>query len=254
MRTNYTKGIWSALMLVLLTQFASAQKINIQWVEITGDKIIVHYDLDDTNPNHEYAVNLLSSKDNFGAPLTRVTGDVGNEIKPGLNKKIVWDITKELGNYKGDIELEIKGKFYLPFLKLSNFDTSKKYKRGKNFPLVWTSGNMSGQIDIELYNGQDRIHRESNVANSGKYDFIIPGDAKPGGNYRLKFTNTKNRDEVIYSGNFRIAAKIPMALKIGGVAVVGGLAAVIGGGGGGGGGGGSDTPTGLPSHPGLPGN
>jgi hypothetical protein len=246
MKTSLHKFLLLGLFMCLFATVATAQKIIIQWVEIAGDKIIVHYDLDDTNAQHEYSINLLSSKDNFASALTKVTGDVGNEIKPGTNKKIIWDITKELGNYKGDIELEIKAKFYLPFLKLTDFDTNKKYKRGKNYPLVWTSGNMSGQIDIELYNGQNRVHRESNVGNSGKYDFIIPGSVKPGKDYRLKFTNTKNRDDVIYSGTFQIAAKIPMALKIGGLAVVGGAAALLGGGGGGGGGGGV---SGLPAPP-----
>jgi hypothetical protein len=242
------------IALMTITFNLAAQKVNIQWVQIIGDKIIVHYDLEDTNPNHEYTISLLSSKDNFAAPLTKVTGDVGNEVRPGTNKKITWDITKELGFYKGDLELEIKGKFYLPFLKLTNFDSSKKYKKGKNYPLVWSSGNMSGQIDIELYNGQDRVHRESNVANSGKYDFLIPNTIKPGSDYRFKFTNTKNRDEVIYSDSFKVGAKIPLAMKIGGIAVIGGAAALLGGGGGGSGGGGGGTPTGgnLPGHPDTP--
>jgi hypothetical protein len=192
-------------------------------------------------------ISLLSSKDNFASPLTKVTGDVGNEVKPGIDKKIIWDITKELGNYKGEIELEMKGKFYLPFLKLTDFNTDKKYKRGKSYPLVWTSGNLSGQIDIELYNGEDRVSREANVANTGKYDWFVPGHVKPGNDYRLKFTNAKNRDEVIYSENFRIAPKIPLALKIGGVAAIGGAVALLGGGGGEGGG--SGTVKGLPSPP-----
>src|SRR5262245_5921599 len=102
MRKTINIFSWIVVMLgITFSTQVQAKKINIQWVEIAGDKIIVHYDLEDTNPNHEYAINLLSSKDNFVAPLTRVTGDVGNEIKPGVNKKITWDITKELGNYKG---------------------------------------------------------------------------------------------------------------------------------------------------------
>ncbi|MCX7638767.1 MAG: hypothetical protein N2044_13065, partial [Cyclobacteriaceae bacterium] len=73
-----------------------AQTIAISWVEIAGTKIIVHYDLESANPNHEFTINLFSSKDNFSAPLTKVTGDVGNEIKPGKDKKIVWDVVSEL--------------------------------------------------------------------------------------------------------------------------------------------------------------
>ena len=221
----------------MVTLFVSlpsiAQKISISWVEIAGNKLIIHYNLDDTNPNHEYAVSVFSSKDNFSAPLTKVTGDVGNEVIPGSNKSITWSITDELGNYRGDIELEIRSKVFLPFLKLTNFEGEKKYKRGKNYPIVWTSGNLNGQVDLELYSKEDRVLRESNIPNTGKYDWFIPGNVKPGKEYRIKFTNTRNREEVVYSKVFRIVPKIPTALKFGALAVIGGGIAALGGGGGG---------------------
>ena len=123
-RYNILKGVL-ILLFSLIAQLAFSQKINIKWVEIASDKIIVHYDLEDTNPNHEYIISLFSSKDNFSAPLTKVTGDAGNEIKPGNDKSITWDIKRELGNYKGDLELGLRGKFYVPFLKLTDFDAGK---------------------------------------------------------------------------------------------------------------------------------
>ena len=35
----------------------SAQTITIKKVELAGEKIIVHYDLDDSNPNNEYKLD-----------------------------------------------------------------------------------------------------------------------------------------------------------------------------------------------------
>ncbi|MDW8332386.1 MAG: hypothetical protein RMK43_12090, partial [Cyclobacteriaceae bacterium] len=225
-----------------------AQTIAISWVEIAGTKIIVHYDLESANPNHEFTINLFSSKDNFSAPLTKVTGDVGNEIKPGKDKKIVWDVVSELGNYRGDLELEVRGKLYTPFMKLSGFDTSIKYKRGKSYPLVWTSGNMGGQIDIEIYDGQTRVHSDRGVPNTGKFEWVIPGNVKPGNNYRLKFTDTRNREEVIFTQPFRIVPKTPTPVKLlGGLALVGGAAFVLSAKGGG-----SSGPSGPGSLPGPP--
>ena len=217
------------LTLLLIWRFqASAQTIAISWVEIAGSKIIVHYDLESANPNHEFTINLFSSKDNFSSPLTKVTGDVGNEIKPGKDRKIVWDVIAELGNYRGDLELEVRGKLYTPFMKLSGFDTSKKYKRGKTYPLVWTSGNMGGQIDVELYDGQTRVHSERGVPNTGKLEWVIPGNVKPGSDYRLKFTDTRNREDVIFTKPFSIVPKTPTPIKlVAGLAVAGGLAAVL---------------------------
>lgn len=231
---------------------AKAQTVTISWVEIAGTRIIVHYDLESSNPNHEFSISLFSSKDNFSAPLTKVTGDVGNEIKAGKDKKIIWDVIAELGSFKGDLELEVRGKIFVPFLRLTGFDASKNYKRGKSYPLVWTSGNMGGQVDIELYDGQTRVTSDRGVANSGKFEWVIPASVKPGSNYRLKFTNTKEREEVIYTKEFRIVPKMPMAVKaLIGLAVVGGgaAAALVGGGGGG-----NDQtpPSDLPGPPNVP--
>jgi len=46
-----------------------AQTAIIRKIELAGEKIIVHYDLDDNNPNNEYQINLFASKDKFSAPL-----------------------------------------------------------------------------------------------------------------------------------------------------------------------------------------
>lgn len=219
----------SFIVLVFIYGFSvSAQTIAISWVEIAGSKIIVHYDLESANPNHEFTINLFSSKDNFSSPLTKVTGDVGNEIKPGKDKKIVWDVIAELGNYRGDLELEVRGKLYTPFMKLSGFDASKKYKRGKTYPLVWTSGNMGGQIDVELYDGQTRVHSERGVPNTGKLEWVIPANVKPGSDYRLKFTDTRNREEVIFTKPFSIVPRTPTPVKLVAVLVTaGGIAAAL---------------------------
>lgn len=64
-----------------------AQTVAIKKVELAGEQVIVHYELEDSNPNNEYQINLYSSKDNYFAPLTKVSGDVGSEVKPGATKK-----------------------------------------------------------------------------------------------------------------------------------------------------------------------
>lgn len=212
----------AALPLCLAVTPCLAQTVDIKWTEIVHDKIIIHYDIEDGNPNHEYQVSLFSSKDNFAAPLTKVSGDIGPDVKPGKDKIIMWAIIQELGSYKGKIELELTAKVFVPFIKLTSFDASKKYKRGKSYPMVWVSGNLSGQIDIDLYRGNNRISSERNVPNTGKFDWFVSPGAKPGKNYTLRFTNSKNRSEVIYSDAFSIRPKFPLILK---VAVLTGLGA-----------------------------
>jgi hypothetical protein len=206
----------------------SAQKIIMEKILLVEGAMEVYYTLDDTNDSQEYQVDLYSSKDNFAVPLTKVSGDVGTEIKPGEFHMIRWNAFEEIGGYEGELFLEIRARVYIPFVRITGFNEGAKFKRGRTYPLLWTSGNKGGQIDIELYKDQSRVSGDRNVPNSGKYEYAIPGSVKPGKNYQLKFTNTRNRDESTYTGYFRIIPRIPVVAKIGVLAVVAtGLALLI---------------------------
>jgi len=206
----------------------AAQVVTIQKVELAGEKIIVHYDLEDSNPNNEYKLDLYSSVDNFGTPLAKVKGDIGPEIKPGTGRKVEWSIREELGGYKGKISLEIRGKVYIPFVKLQNFDTERSYKRGKSYSMSWKPGN-SNSINIELYKGGQRISGEMNQPNNGGHTFFIPPQAKKGSDYRVKITDTKNSEDVLYTSEFKVKPKIPVLLKVIPVAaVIGGIVFIAG--------------------------
>jgi hypothetical protein len=209
----------SFLMLTIVS--TKGQTVEIDWVQISGKEVVVHYNLEDENPIHAYTINLFSSGDNFASPLLKLSGDYGNEVKAGKDRQIRWQIIEELGQYAGPIELEIRAKMYVPFMKMTEFGSKKKYRRGKNYPLVWRSGNPGGHMDIELYLSNTRVHSDRNVANTGKFDWQIPTTAKPSGEYRLKFTNTKNREEVHYTQPFRVVSKIPRVAKfVAGAAIV----------------------------------
>jgi hypothetical protein len=230
---------------------ASAQTISIKKIELAGEKVIVHYDLDDGNPNNEYKLDLYGSRDNFTAPLTKVKGDVGPEIKPGTNRKIEWSIREEYGAYKGKVALEIKGKVYVPFVKLQNFNTSKAYKRGTSHNLGWKPGN-NNPINIELFKGGQRISGEMNQPNNGSHTLYIPSKAKPGKDYRLKISDVRNPEDVLYSDNFTVKPKLPVIVKVLPVLVVAGIAAAIGSGGGGDSGGNTGSMSDLPEAPTTP--
>ncbi len=211
----------TCVMLVPLV--ATAQKVQIKKVELAKEKIIVHYDLDDSNPNNEYQLNLYASKDNFTVPMTKVKGDVGNEIKPGTGKKIEWNINEEFSEFNGDLALEVRGRVFVMFAKLQGFDTDKSYKRGKTYPLNWKPGNTN-PIHIELFKGSERIVGELNHPNNGSYLLTMPSHAKPGDDYRIRITDSKRPDESIYTGFFAIKPRVPLLLKtVGGAAVVGGI-------------------------------
>jgi hypothetical protein len=215
---------------VMVTSIRSfAQNLDIDFIEYTGRNVVVHYTLDDgANSNRQFLVQLYSSQDNFTAPLTRVSGDFGSEVSAGVDKKIVWDITKELGAFKGIISLELRGRVYVPFVKIKDINEDQVFKRGKNYPVNWTSGNLSGQVNIELFNADnERIWGENNVSNVGKFDWYIESNIKKGHDYKLKFTNAKDRNDVVYSKPFTIKPKIPLIVKAGGVIGVAALVSVL---------------------------
>lgn len=234
------------LLLVFSFWLTQAQIVTIKKVELAGEKVIVHYDLEDSNPNNEYKLDLFASRDNFVAPLTKVKGDIGPEVKPGTDHKVEWSISEEYGPYKGKIALEIRGKVYTPFVKLQNFNTSKAYKRGSSHNLGWKPGN-NNPINIELFKGGQRISGEMNQPNNGSHTLYIPSNSKPGKDYRLKITDSRNSDDVLYSDNFTVKPKVPLLLKVLPVLVIGGVVAATMGGGGGG-----EPPSGDPEIPAPP--
>lgn len=218
------------LLALFLAIGTTAQKVVIKKVELAGEKIIINYDLEDSNPQNEYKLDLFASKDNFATALTKVSGDVGLEVKPGLNKKIEWAVREEYGGYKGRITLEIRGKVYIPFVKLLNFNPKASYKKGKSYNLSLKAGNTN-PIHVELYKGSQRISGEMNHPNSGSYTLTIPSSAKPGKDYRIKITDSKSSEDLIYSPFFQVKPKVPMLAKIAVPAlVVGGAVVVLGGG------------------------
>ena len=84
-----------ALAILVLPTYCFSQKLENLKAEVTGEKIIVTYDITGSQPDDSYNISLYSSQDKYAAPLTRVTGDVGKKIKEGKNKKIEWDAPSE---------------------------------------------------------------------------------------------------------------------------------------------------------------
>jgi hypothetical protein len=212
---------------VMVASTAFAQTVAIKKIELAGELIVVHYELEDSNPNNEYLINIYSSKDNYFAALAKVSGDVGMEVKPGADRKITWKIREEYGGYKGKLALEIRGKVYIPFVKLTGFDAKKTYKKGNSYNLTWKAG-ASNPVNIELYKGGERVSSELNQPNNGSHSFFFPKHLKNGKDYRLKVTDTRNTDEVVYTDYFKVVPRIPMIAKIGaGAVLVGAIVFVL---------------------------
>jgi len=223
---------------------ADAQRASIKKVELAGEKIIVYYDLEDSNPANEYQINLYASQNNFATALTSVRGDVGNEIKAGSNKKIEWNIREELGPYKGKLSLEIRGKMFIPVAKINSISEGEKFKRGKSHVLTWKPGN-NNPVNIELLKDGQPISSQLNQPNNGTYPLFIPPQAEVGKGYSLRITDTKDNENAISSYPFTVTRKVPLLLKVVPILAIGGVVAVLAGGGG-------STPEGVGAEIQLP--
>ena len=96
------------LLVVLQTNFITAQKVsNINYRQEQSN-IIVSYDLETKTPCE---VNLYVST-NGGAtwqgPLTKVSGDVGDKIASG-SRNITWKVLEEFEELRGDkIQFQVR--------------------------------------------------------------------------------------------------------------------------------------------------
>lgn len=199
-----------------------AQEFNIKQVEMASDGVSIYYDLKDTTRNRLYSVFVFTSRDNFLNPLTKVKGDAGLEVQPGVNRKIIWD-PKEFGpTFRGDVEIEIRGKVYVPFIRFNNF--YKTIKRAKPTPLTWGGGTRQNILNFSLFNKDDELVTViPNVANSGNYDITLPKTVKPGGGYYFIVADSKNKDQMMKTSSFVVKRKVKLVYKILPVLLVGGV-------------------------------
>lgn len=207
-----------------------SQNLVIKSVSTKGNDVIINYDLEDDDLTHKYTLRLYSSVDNYVQPLTHVEGDIGIDQTVGGNKQAIWHVKDELGeDFKGDVSLELKGKLYIPFVTLNNFEDITQMKRERPYNVTWVAGRGSSVLTIDLFNGKNEIvHTYTNIANVGEYQLEIPKDIKPGKNYRFRITDQRNKEDVVYTPYFVIKRKVPLAAKVGLFGLAGTSIALLG--------------------------
>lgn len=218
----HAKGIFYLLFVIPIC-WTYSQNLDIKSVSMKGNDIIINYDLLDDDLTHKYTLRLYSSQDNFVQPLANVEGDVGIDQSVGGNKQIIWHAKDELGDdFKGDVSLELKGKLYIPFVTLNNFEDITSMKRSRPYNVTWAAGRGSNVLTFDLFNGKNEIvHTYTNIANVGEYQLEIPKDVKPRKNYRFRITDQRNKEDVVFTPYFTIRRKVPLAAKVGLVGLAG---------------------------------
>lgn len=203
------------LLFLLLSIYGHAQIIELKHVELQNNKVVVYYNLIDSVEGRFYSIRLYSSADGFLNPLEKIQGDVGLEVKPGLNKKIVWSVAEETAiNLQQKISLEIRGRIFIPFINTESINQYKVFKRNRNYDLTWAGGSPQNILNFDLYNGDKKIASFPNIGNIGHHSFRFPAHTKPSKHYRFRISDSKNKEEVVFTQEFKIKRKVPLLAKI----------------------------------------
>jgi len=224
-----------AVCLCLVSHHSFSQSLNKVRSIINGDKVEIRYDLlEAPSPEATYEVLIFSNVNQLTTPLQRVTGDVGKEITPGLDKLIIWDPRSELTRFIGEVYFEVRVNITMPYLSFTNPVQGAAFKRGKTSIVKWGGGSPTEKLQVELYQNNARIRTLQSIDNTGEFNWAVPIDLKPTKNYQLKVTSLTNNDNFSFTHAFMIKRKVPLLLKFLPLALIGALVPLLGGGGGGG--------------------
>ena len=127
------------LILIISGEGFSQQIENLKPRVVNNNTIEVTFDLIDDADGKTYDLQLFSSFDNYTNALSMVRGDIGDEVVPGTGKKVMWEAKQEIGDFKGDIYLEIRASPTPPFVTLTNPADGKMLRRGKTAILQWSA-------------------------------------------------------------------------------------------------------------------
>jgi hypothetical protein len=86
-------------LLLILSSESKAQKIENFNYKIIDGKALITYDLITAKEDQEVEVRLFGIIKGYDMRLYRATGDIGKELKAGINKQIQWNNNEELTAY-----------------------------------------------------------------------------------------------------------------------------------------------------------
>jgi len=206
MLKTFSRSTAVLFCLLFLFKAGIAQQIENLTFRLERTEIIINYDLlGDTDKT--YFITAFASHNNFTNALQFVTGDVGEDVVPGNNKTITMDAVRELGNYRGNLQVRLRAR-YIPLVVFENID---KVRRGKSHEIKWGSNTSQDNIRFELYRGNERVRNLGPVPNIGNWNWAVPRKQKPGKGFRIKAISL---NKSTFTADFRISPKIPLIIKI----------------------------------------
>lgn len=220
------------LGLILFNASINAQSITNVQASLSGNKVIIAYDLLASDKGQKFNIVIKNSSDNFVSILKEVTGDVGANQSAGIGKRIMWDARKELGMFKGNISFEITATVTFTPLKFVQPSTDASLKIGKPYTVKWIGGTLDRNLKLELLKNNSQVMDMGNIDNTGSYTWNVPKTMQKGEKFQFKLLDPTMPNDAILSAEFKLK-KVPILIYAGaGAVAVGVLVAVLAGGGG----------------------
>jgi hypothetical protein len=95
--------------LLIIAIPAVAQRITNVTPQTVGDKIIVHYNIEESKNEQVFEVALYSSQDKFSQAVRTVSGNgVGPAVSAGTERVIIWDVLKDVSQLTGEFSFEVR--------------------------------------------------------------------------------------------------------------------------------------------------
>ena len=204
-------------ILIALPAVSLAQEVKNIIVRLDNDKLIVNYDLEGES-QESYLVTLFSSHDNFENPVKSVSGDIGEEIKPGMKREVVWMAAEDLMGFSGNLQVKVRAQW----VPLIEFNIPNKFKRGKSYEVKWKSNSSTPTLNFNLANSEKVIEQMGRVENDGSWIWKVPIKQKVGKNFQLTAISINRKAQ---SSSFRISRKIPLMIKL--LPIIGGFGGII---------------------------
>lgn len=244
------KYFYLPFIIALLSAPLHAQEVREVTITQQGDDIIIDYRLIPEVSGEVFLVTVTASHNNYTQPLKEISGDVGEGVKAGKNR-IIWNARSELGNYSGDLDVQVAAVSLYQPITLVKPGAGDKFKRKKSNKLKWSGGKPNDKVEISLMQNGKVIRKIGTVSNTGTFNWKIPADLTMAENYSIRMKSTNPYAREVNSAPFTIKkaglAWYWYALMAG--AVGGGVAAISGGGSGGSGETGGSS---LPAPPAPP--
>lgn len=104
----YKPVIYILLFLFNLQIFSQSVQ-NVRFNQ-AGERIFILYDLNDfSGEENSFSVQVFYTLDNGRTyiPLKSAYGDIGNDINPGTDKRVIWNVLNDTDELKGEIKFKV---------------------------------------------------------------------------------------------------------------------------------------------------